>query len=299
MRSEWAGDRDDSEKRLSAAARAPGARRCPALRGRGGRNPGITPLHQRPDPQGAQEAAGLPRVRPGMHARAPAWSDDGVRRGGVRRVLQLWSPSRSAASRGVVVTGPMARAILRKCRESMEVKSEFFQMQADRIAALCQAMATAFQRCGRQFVMGNGGSSCDAQHVAVEFTHPIIEKRRPLPAIALTTDAALLTAIGNDRDFSRIFSDQIRIHGRAGDMALGISTSGQSPDVIYALQAARNLEMTTIGFAGMDGGKLPDVADHSFVVPSFSIHRIQETHVALLHMVWDLVHVALGEEDVI
>jgi D-sedoheptulose 7-phosphate isomerase len=193
----------------------------------------------------------------------------------------------------------MREAILRKCRESVEVKAEFFQAHADRITTLCQAIAAAFQEGGRLFVMGNGGSACDAQHVAVEFAHPIIEKRRALPAIALTTDAALLTAIGNDRDFSRVFADQIRLHGRAGDMALGISTSGQSPDVIYGLQAARGLGMMTIGFAGMDGGKLPDVADHSFVVPTFSIHRIQETHVALLHIVWDLVHLALGEEDVI
>jgi D-sedoheptulose 7-phosphate isomerase len=197
------------------------------------------------------------------------------------------------------VTDPLRDAILRKCRESVEVKSEFFREHADRITALCQAMAVAFRQGGRLFVMGNGGSACDAQHVAVEFTHPIVEKRRALPAVALTTDTALLTAIGNDQDFSRIFSDQIRIHGRADDMALGISTSGQSPDVLYGLQAARSLGMMTIGFAGMDGGKLPDVADHPFVVPSFSIHRIQETHVALLHIVWDLVHVALGEEDVI
>ena len=193
----------------------------------------------------------------------------------------------------------MQDAILRKCRESVEVKSEFFREHAERITILCQAMATAFRQGGRLFVMGNGGSACDAQHVAVEFTHPIIEKRRALPAVALTTDTALLTAIGNDQDFSRIFSDQIRIHGRAGDMALGISTSGQSPDVLYGLQAARGLGMMTIGFAGMDGGKLPDVADHHFVVPTFSIHRIQETHVALLHIVWDLVHLTLGEEDVI
>jgi D-sedoheptulose 7-phosphate isomerase len=193
----------------------------------------------------------------------------------------------------------MVDAIMRKCRESIEVKEEFFRTHTEQIINLFHAMADGFRGGGRLFVMGNGGSACDAQHVAVEFTHPIIEKRRPLPATALTTDTALLTAIGNDKDFSRIFSDQIKLHGRAGDMALGISTSGQSPDVIYALQAAQAQRMLTIGFCGMDGGKLAVVADYSFVVPSFSIHRIQETHVALLHIVWDLVHIALGEEDVI
>lgn len=193
----------------------------------------------------------------------------------------------------------MKDAIMRKCRESMEVKEQFFREQSEKITALCQAMAEAFQKGGRLFTMGNGGSACDAQHVAVEFTHPIIEKRRPLPAMALTIDTALLTAIGNDKDFSRIFSDQLKLLGREGDMVLGISTSGQSPNIIYALQAAREQGMLTIAFAGMDGGKLPGVADYCFVVPSFSIHRIQETHVALLHIVWDLVHIVLGEEDVI
>jgi D-sedoheptulose 7-phosphate isomerase len=193
----------------------------------------------------------------------------------------------------------MNDAIMRKCRESMAVKEEFFGAHAEQIIHLCHAMADAFRKGGRLFAMGNGGSACDAQHVAVEFTHPIIAKRRPLPAIALTTDTALLTAIGNDKDFSRIFSDQIKLHGREGDMALGISTSGQSADIIYALQAAQAQALLTIGFSGMDGGKLADVADYSFVVPSYSIHRIQETHVALLHIVWDLVHIAMGEEDVI
>lgn len=193
----------------------------------------------------------------------------------------------------------MRDAILRKCRESVEVKEQFFLEQSEKITALCHAVARAFQKGGRLFIMGNGGSACDAQHVAVEFTHPIIEKRRPLPAMALTVDTALLTAIGNDTDFSRIFSDQIKLLGREGDMALGISTSGQSPNIIYALEAAREKGMLTIAFVGMDGGKLPGAADYCFVVPSFSIHRIQETHVALLHIVWDLVHVALGEEDVI
>ena len=193
----------------------------------------------------------------------------------------------------------MKDAIMRKVHESVEVKEQFFREQSEKITALCHAMAEAFQKGGRLFIMGNGGSACDAQHVAVEFTHPIIEKRRPLQAMALTVDTALLTAIGNDKDFSRIFSDQIKLLGREGDIVLGISTSGQSPNIIYALQAAREKGMLTIGFAGMDGGKLPGVADYCFVVPSFSIHRIQETHVALLHIVWDLVHIVLGEEDVI
>jgi D-sedoheptulose 7-phosphate isomerase len=190
-------------------------------------------------------------------------------------------------------------AILRKARESAGVKEQFFRAEADRIEALVQVMAEAFRAGGRLYVMGNGGSATDAQHVAVEFFHPIVEKRRPLPALALTTDTALVSAISNDRDFAKVFADQLAVLARPGDMALAISTSGQSPNLIQALETARTLGALTIAFTGKDGGRLAALAEYAFVVPSFSIHRIQETHVALYHIVWDLVHVALGEDDVL
>jgi len=190
-------------------------------------------------------------------------------------------------------------AILRKARESAEVKEQFFRAEADRIEALVRVMAERFTSGGRLYCMGNGGSATDAQHVAVEFFHPIIEKRRPLPALALASDQALLTAISNDRDFAKVFADQLRVLGKPGDMALAISTSGHSPNLVQAMEAARDLGLLTIAFAGKDGGRLVELADYCFVVPSFSIHRVQETHVALYHIVWDLVHVALGEDDVI
>ena len=193
----------------------------------------------------------------------------------------------------------MKDAIVRKARESAELKEQFFQAEADRIEALVRAMAERFARGGRLYCMGNGGSATDAQHVAVEFFHPILEKRRALPALALTADPALVTAISNDRDFATIFSDQLRVLATAADMALAISTSGHSPNLVRGLEAARDLGLLTIAFAGKDGGRLVDLADHCFVVPSFSIHRIQETHVALYHIMWDLVHVALGADDVI
>ena len=193
----------------------------------------------------------------------------------------------------------MKDAIIRKARESAEVKEAFFRAEADRIEALARAMAGAFERGGRLYVMGNGGSATDAQHVAVEFFHPIIEKRKPLPALALTADQALVTAISNDRDFAKVFADQLRVLARSGDMALAISTSGHSANLVQALETARELSLLTIAFAGKDGGRLVDLAGYCFVVPSFSIHRIQETHVMLYHIVWDLVHVAMGEDDVI
>lgn len=193
----------------------------------------------------------------------------------------------------------MKDAILRKARESADVKEQFFRAEADRIEALVRAMAVRFSSGGRLYVMGNGGSATDAQHISVEFFHPIVEKRKPLPAIALTADQALLTAISNDRDFAKVFADQLRVLARPGDMALAVSTSGKSPNLVQALETARELGLLTVAFTGKDGGRLPDLAEYCFVVPSFSIHRIQETHVTLYHIVWDLVHVALGEDDVI
>jgi D-sedoheptulose 7-phosphate isomerase len=189
--------------------------------------------------------------------------------------------------------------VMRKCQESVEIKNKFFERYANEIGELSQQMAQRFVRGRRLWVMGNGGSACDAQHVAVEFIHPIIEKRRALPALDLVSQMPVVTAISNDKDFARIFIDQVELWGEKDDMALAISTSGKSPNLIYALEAARKKGMLTIAFSGKDGGRLPEVSDYCFTVPSFSIHRIQESHVALLHILWDLTHVAMGEEDVI
>jgi D-sedoheptulose 7-phosphate isomerase len=190
-------------------------------------------------------------------------------------------------------------AISRKVHESVEVKQQFFEHNADQVAALCQAMAQRFLQGKKLFVMGNGGSACDALHIAVEFKHPIIEKRRPLPAEALMADIATVSAISNDLDFSRVFVNQLRLSAQPGDMALAISTSGKSPNLIYALEAARDRGLMTIAFSGKDGGRFPEIADYCLIVPSFSIHRIQEVHGTLIHVLWDMIHVAIGEEDVI
>jgi len=191
------------------------------------------------------------------------------------------------------------QSVLRKCRESAEMKAKFFEANAGMLEEVCRKLAQALAEGHRLFVMGNGGSSCDAMHVAVEFVHPIIEKRRAFPAYSLTSDMALVTAIGNDSDFSQIFAEQLRLQGRPGDVVLGISTSGMSANINYGLEAARQLGMLTVGFAGKDGGRTKDVAEYCLTVPSFSIHRIQEVHTTLLHVLWDMVHVLLGEEDII
>lgn len=190
-------------------------------------------------------------------------------------------------------------AIRRKAGESAEVMQRFFAEQAGPVEACARALAARFAAGGRLYSFGNGGSACDAQHVAVEFMHPIVEKRRALPAQALSADPALLTAVGNDTDFSRVFADALRRLGRSGDIALGLSTSGKAANVVRGFQVARELGLLTVALTGKDGGKLPALADHCFVVPSYAIHRIQEVHVALLHVLWDLVHVVLGEDDVL
>jgi D-sedoheptulose 7-phosphate isomerase len=189
--------------------------------------------------------------------------------------------------------------ILRKCAESVEMKQKFFNEYAGQIEAMAKNMAQRFEQGHKLLVMGNGGSLCDALHFSVEFTHPIIEKRPAFPVIPLMTDVATMTAISNDVDASRVFVNQLRLHGRPGDMALAVSTSGKSPNLIYALEEARKKEMLTIAWAGKDGGRFPQLADYCLIVPSYSIHRIQEVHATLVHIAWDLIHIALGAEDVI
>ena len=193
----------------------------------------------------------------------------------------------------------MRAAILRKARESAEVAAKFFDENAAGLEACVRALAERFRQGGRLITMGNGGSACDAAHVAVEFLHPIIEKRKPLQAMALTGDMATMTAIANDTDFARVFIDQLELLARPGDAVLGISTSGASANVNRALARARERGLLTIGFAGRDGGRMPDLCDHCFIVKTWSIHRVQEVHTILLHLLWDQVQVALGEDDVL
>lgn len=193
----------------------------------------------------------------------------------------------------------MRDSIRRKANESASLVTRFFDEHADDIERCVTALAARFERGGRLFVMGNGGSACDAQHAAVEFQHPILEKRRALPAVALSADAALLTAIGNDTDFTHAFSEPLGLFATERDVVLGISTSGASANVNHGLRRARAIGLCTVGFSGRDGGAMVDLCDFSFVVPTWSVHRVQEVHTVLLHLLWDQLHVALGEDDVL
>jgi D-sedoheptulose 7-phosphate isomerase len=193
----------------------------------------------------------------------------------------------------------MTASITRKARESADLIARYLDACAPQLERAARELAERFRRGGRLYAMGNGGSACDAQHVAVEFQHPIIEKRRALPAQCLSSDTALLTAVGNDTDFARAYCDQLELTARPIDVAIGVSTSGASANVNRAIKRARQLGLLTIGFCGRDGGALADLCEHAFVVPSWSIHRIQEAHTILLHVLWDQLHVALGEDDVL
>jgi D-sedoheptulose 7-phosphate isomerase len=192
----------------------------------------------------------------------------------------------------------LREAVLRKSRLSATVKDAFFAEHADRVVACAEAIDAALAKGGKLIAFGNGGSACDAQHLALEFLHPAVEKRAPLPACALSHDSALLSAIGNDHDFAFAFAEPLKLLAKPPDVVVALSTSGKSRNVLRGLQAARELGLLTVGLTGRDGGRMAELSDHFFRVASFDIHRIQETHQTLIHILWDLVHVLRGEEDI-
>jgi len=191
----------------------------------------------------------------------------------------------------------LLQSVADKACASREVNERFFAEQSAALVAAAKSVAKVYRGGGRLFAMGNGGSSCDASHVAVEFTHPVTAGRPALPAMNLV-DPAMMSAIGNDVGFDHVFARQLMAQARAGDGLIGISTSGNSPNLIAAFAKAKDMSMVTIGFAGGDGGRMraAGVVDHCLVVPTSSIHRIQETHVAAYHILWDLVHTLLASD---
>ncbi len=193
----------------------------------------------------------------------------------------------------------LSGAAVRKADESARTIRTFVEAEGRGLAECATAIAGRLREGAGIFTMGNGGSACDAQHLAVEFTHPILEKRRAFRAQALCTDTTLLTAVGNDEDFSLVYAAQLRLSARRGDIVFASSTSGSSASINRGLKVAEEMGLFRVGLSGKDGGRMVDSCDHCFTVPSYSIHRIQECHVVLLHLLWDLVHVALGEEDVL
>jgi len=168
------------------------------------------------------------------------------------------------------------------------------EQQADAIATLADVYTSALRAGGTLLFAGNGGSAADAQHIATEYVVRYSHNRRPLPAIALTTDTSLLTAGANDLGFDEIFARQIEALARAGDVLVLHSTSGESPNVVRAAQTAKVKGVTVVAFLGKSGGALKDLADHSLVVPSDETSHIQELHLALEHIICGMVERALA-----
>lgn len=192
----------------------------------------------------------------------------------------------------------LLHSVAEKARESRDTNAEFFAMCAPTLVAAAKAVAGIYRNSGRLFSMGNGGSSCDASHVAVEFVHPITAGRPALAATNLVSDLAMISAVGNDIGFEHVFVRQIIAQARSGDGLIGISTSGNSVNLIAAFAKAKEMGLVTIGLAGGDGGRMKSagVVDHCLVVPTSSIHRTQECHVIAYHILWDLVHTLLADD---
>jgi D-sedoheptulose 7-phosphate isomerase len=192
----------------------------------------------------------------------------------------------------------LLRSVDEKASDSRKTNMLFFGDQAKILVAAARALANLYRNGGRMFSMGNGGSSCDASHIAVEFVHPITAGRPALAAINLVADLAMISAVGNDVGFEHVFVRQVIAQAKAGDGLIGISTSGNSLNLIAAFAKAKEMGLVTIGLAGGDGGKMRSsgVCDYCLVVPTTSIHRIQECHVAAYHILWDLVHTILADD---
>ncbi len=172
---------------------------------------------------------------------------------------------------------------------SAEVKQQFVQTYAQKILDIAQLLIRAFHDGRKVLLFGNGGSATDASHLAAEFVGRYRRDRTPLPAMALATDMAAITCIANDYDYHEIFARQIEAHGRNGDVAIALSTSGNSLNVLQGAEAAHARGLITIGWTGSTGGRLIDLVDHCFCVPSTDTARIQECHITMGHVLCELI----------
>lgn len=183
--------------------------------------------------------------------------------------------------------------VINSFRESADVKIAFVEMYAQRIIEVGQLIAQALKDGNKLLLFGNGGSAADAQHIAGEIVGRFKKERKGLPAIALTTDSSILTAVSNDYGFETIFERQVEALCMPGDVVIGITTSGDSENVVRGLKKAHDLGATTVAFTGKKGGKVVDIAHYSFVVPSYETPRIQECHITLGHVLCQIVDIFL------
>ncbi|EPR40853.1 Phosphoheptose isomerase [Desulfovibrio sp. X2] len=175
------------------------------------------------------------------------------------------------------------------------LREKFFAEHGPAVVDVARLMAVSLARGGKILLCGNGGSAADAQHLAAEFVNRFELERPPLPAVALTTDSSILTAIGNDYGFEQAFLKQVQALGAKGDVLVGISTSGNSPNVVQALKAAREKEIVSVGLTGQGGGEMARFCDCLLAVPHKRTCLVQEVHIAIGHVLCDLVDYFLFE----
>jgi D-sedoheptulose 7-phosphate isomerase len=183
----------------------------------------------------------------------------------------------------------MIERITEIVHQSLDVKCRFFAAHTADVSRAARTIAESIRAGGKVLIFGNGGSAADAQHIAAEFINKYLFDHPPIAAIALTTDTSVLTSISNDSSYIHVFSRQIAALGRRGDVAIGISTSGNSPNILEAIKQARQLHMATIGLLGKDGGQIAKLVDNPLVVPSNMTPRIQEVHIMIGHILCELV----------
>jgi D-sedoheptulose 7-phosphate isomerase len=192
----------------------------------------------------------------------------------------------------------MTKAIQRSFQESVAAKTQFVKEHIAALQAVIEVVADRLLAGNKVMFFGNGGSAADAQHLAAEFVNRFLLERPPLPAIALTTDSSILTSIGNDYGFADVFAKQVKALGREGDVAIALSTSGNSPNVLRALEACKKKNIITVGLTGGDGGKMARLVDHHLCVSSTkATPRVQETHILIGHVICELVDCKLFGRD--
>jgi D-sedoheptulose 7-phosphate isomerase len=180
-------------------------------------------------------------------------------------------------------------SLLKVVSDSAALRQRFFTERAEAVFEAGRLMAESLRTGGKLLIFGNGGSAADAQHFSAELVNRYRGDRPALPALALTTDSSILTSIANDSDFTYLFSRQIEALGSPGDVAVAISTSGNSPNVLEGVAAARRRNMKTIGLSGRDGGKLAEAVDLCLTVPDPETARIQEVHAMLVHFFCEII----------
>lgn len=178
--------------------------------------------------------------------------------------------------------------------ESVEVKKRVVAEHVAVLNKITQALRICLAEGHKVLLFGNGGSAADSQHIAAELVSKFFRDRKALPAIALTTDTSIITSVANDYSFEEVFARQIEALGQRGDAAIGISTSGNSPNVLKAMNMSKQKGLITIGLTGEDGGKLKNAVDICFCAPSKSTPRIQEVHITVAHAICDIIEQELG-----